>query len=43
MFVMSGDHLVNRIGYLISKSPVPEGVDVEVHFPREPEETGDDE
>jgi len=32
-YVINGYHLVNRIGYLISKAPVPEGVTIEVHIP----------
>lgn len=29
-YVLSGYHLVNRIGYLISKIPFPEDADIEV-------------
>ncbi|HVX13825.1 MAG TPA: hypothetical protein VHC22_21765 [Pirellulales bacterium] len=29
-YVISGYHLVNRIGYLISKAPFPEDTDIEV-------------
>ncbi len=32
---LSGFHFVNRIGYLISTVPLPEGMDVEVNLPRE--------
>ena len=32
-YLLSGFRLVNRIGYLISRSPVPEGTDVEVRIP----------
>jgi hypothetical protein len=32
-YVVSGYHFVNRIGYLISTIPVPEGVDIEVRIP----------
>lgn len=35
MYVISGLHFVNRIGYLISKHPVPEGTTIEVHVPRQ--------
>ena len=28
----SGDHLVNRVGYLVSAVPVPEGVAIQVPF-----------
>jgi hypothetical protein len=30
---VSGYHFVNRIGYLISTTPVPDDLDIEVHFP----------
>jgi hypothetical protein len=33
LYVVSGYHFVNRIGYLISTVPVPEGTDYEVHIP----------
>lgn len=29
-YVISGFHFVNRIGYLVSKTPAPEGVTIEV-------------
>jgi hypothetical protein len=32
LYVMSGFHFVNRLGYLISKIPVPEGVFAEVRL-----------
>jgi hypothetical protein len=32
-YVISGYHFVNRIGYLISTVPVPEGMDIEVRIP----------
>lgn len=35
LYVISGYHFVNRIGYLVSKSPVPDDVFVEVHIPME--------
>ena len=31
-FIASGFHFVNRLGYFITKHPVPEGVDVEVQL-----------
>ena len=34
-YLHSGYHLVNRIGYLISTVPVPEGVDIQVILPME--------
>ena len=33
--VISGYHLVNRIGYLISTVPVPDGQHIEVRIPME--------
>lgn len=39
LYVVSGFHFVNRIGYLISKDPIPEGVFIEVHIPMEKDET----
>jgi len=38
MYLHSGMHFVNRIGYLVSMTPVPEGVDIQVHIPMQPEE-----
>lgn len=40
-YVMSGYHLVNRIGYLLSIEPVPEGTDIEVHIPAQAEPTSE--
>jgi len=37
-YVVSGFHLVNRIGYLISTVPVPEGTTIQVHIPMLSEE-----
>ncbi len=37
-YVISGYHLVNRIGYLISTVPFPEDADIEVLIPHEPYE-----
>lgn len=34
MYITSGYHFVNRIGYLISTVPVPPEVDIEVRIPR---------
>lgn len=39
LYVVSGFHFVNRVGYLISKDPIPEGVFIEVHIPMEADET----
>lgn len=33
LYVLSGFHCVNRIGYLLSSTPVPEGVEVSVRIP----------
>ncbi len=38
LYVVSGYHFVNRVGYLISKVPFPEGVLIEVHIPMESDE-----
>ena len=38
LYVSSGFHFVNRIGYLISTVPVPAGVEIEVSIPMEQEE-----
>jgi hypothetical protein len=32
-FLVSGFHFVNRIGYLVSTIPVPEGFDITVRIP----------
>lgn len=34
MYVISGFHFVNRVGYLVSTIPVPEDVTIQVHLPR---------
>lgn len=36
-YLFSGFHFVNRIGYLISIVAVPEGIDIQVRIPMEPE------
>ena len=33
MYLVSGFHRVNRVGYLISSTPVPEDTCVQVHLP----------
>jgi len=43
MYLLSGMHFVNRIGYLVSLAAIPEGVDIQVHIPMEPEEAEDGE
>jgi hypothetical protein len=37
-YLASGYHLVNRIGYLISTVPVPEGVTIQVRIPMQTDE-----
>ncbi|MGA2254285.1 MAG: hypothetical protein ABSG53_06445 [Thermoguttaceae bacterium] len=41
MYLHSGMHFVNRIGYLVSLAAVPEGVDIQVRIPIEREEVED--
>jgi hypothetical protein len=33
LYLRSGIHFVNRLGYLISTSPVPEDIDIQVRIP----------
>lgn len=33
MYVVSGLHYVNRVGYLLSQDPVPENTTIQVHIP----------
>lgn len=40
-YLVSGFHLVNRIGYLISTMPVPEGTYIEVRIPSEADDEAD--
>jgi hypothetical protein len=40
-YIRSGIHFVNRIGYLISTVPVPEGTDIEVRIPMENADDGE--
>jgi hypothetical protein len=42
LHLASGYQLVNRIGYLISTMPVPEGVNIEVHIPMQTDGDADD-
>jgi hypothetical protein len=39
LYLVSGYHFVNRIGYLVSSTMVPDGVFIEVHIPMESDET----
>jgi hypothetical protein len=41
MYLHSGVHFINRVGYLISLAAVPEGVDIRVHIPMQREEAED--
>jgi hypothetical protein len=41
MYVISGLHYDNRVGYLLSREPVPDDTTVEVHLPMQTE--GEDE
>ena len=36
-YLQSGFHIVNRIGYLLSTVPVPEGADIQVRIPMQAE------
>jgi hypothetical protein len=42
LYVASGYHLVNRIGYLLSTVPVPDGAFVQVHIEMQRDEEPDD-
>ena len=42
MYVVSGLHYVNRVGYLLSTIPVPDDVTVEVHLPMSLDDESDD-
>ncbi len=33
MYLISGLHFVNRVGYLLSRDPVPEDTTIQVHLP----------
>jgi hypothetical protein len=41
MYLISGYHFVNRIGYLLSTIPIPEDVTIQVHLPMSPTEDPD--
>ena len=41
LYVLSGFHYVNRIGYLVSTVPVPDETDIQVHIPTELDEPFD--
>ncbi len=38
-YLISGFHVVNRIGYLISTVPVPEGIEIQVRIPMEDDDS----
>jgi hypothetical protein len=38
LYLVSGYHFVNRIGYLVGSTIVPDGVFIEVHIPMESDE-----
>jgi hypothetical protein len=42
LYLGSGYHLVNRIGYLMSTVPAPKGVTIQVHIPMETDGDTDD-
>jgi hypothetical protein len=42
LYVASGFHFVNRLGYLVSRDPVPEGEFIQVHIPMESEPADDE-
>lgn len=42
LYVASGYHFVNRIGYLVSTVPIPEGTFIQVHIEMEKEEETDE-
>jgi hypothetical protein len=35
MYVVSGFHFVNRVGYLLSRDPIPDNTSIQVHLPME--------
>jgi len=38
MYVASGFHFVNRVGYLLSRDPIPDNTFIEVHIPMQTDE-----
>jgi hypothetical protein len=40
-YLLSGFHLVNRVGYLISTVPMAEGADIQVHIPMQDDASAD--
>lgn len=42
MYVISGLHFVNRVGYLLSTIPVPEDTTIQVHLPMSHDEVETD-
>jgi hypothetical protein len=41
MYLVSGYHFVNRVGYLLSTIPIPEHVTIQVRLPMSPDEDPD--
>lgn len=42
-YVISGPHVVNRIGYLVSKTLIPDNTLIEVHIPMDNHDEGETE
>ncbi len=40
MYLVSGFHRVNRVGYLISRKSIPEGTSIQVHLPMSQDASG---
>lgn len=38
MYVISGLHYVNRVGYLLSRDPIPDDMTIQVHIPMQTDE-----
>ena len=43
LYVISGFHFVNRIGYLISREALPDNVTIQVHIPTESDDVPESE
>lgn len=42
-YVISGPHVINRIGYLVSSKPIPANTLIEVHIPMDNHDEGETE
>ena len=42
-YVISRPHFVNRIGYLVSREPIPDNTSIEVHIPMDSDDEGETE